>query len=108
MQTGARGDLAVLKRDPAAGLLVPRQDLRHQIALLEPCPERGMAERLELEELRQAEQDQRKLDGGEGHVVLPKALARFYDLDAGRARLARARSVVHGALDRPRARDRQR
>ena len=72
MQAGSGGDLAVLELEPAPGLLVARHDLRHQIALFQPRPEGGMAERLQLEQLRQAEQDERELDGGEGHGVLRK------------------------------------
>src|SRR5258708_34755235 len=70
MQAGPGRDPAVLEPEPASGLLVPRHDLRHQIALSQPRPEGTVAEGLELEHLRQAEQDERKLDGGEGHVVL--------------------------------------
>ena len=75
VQAGPGADPAVPDGEPASGFLVARHDLRHQIALFEPGPEGGMAERLELEQLRQAEQDERKLDGGDGHVVLRKALA---------------------------------
>src|SRR6202045_2402124 len=73
MQARPRCDLAVLDLEPASGLLVARHDLRHQAALLQPGPESAVAERLQLEQLRQAEQDERELDGGEGHGVLPKA-----------------------------------
>src|SRR5258707_10195442 len=73
MQSGPGGDRPVLELEPASGLLVARHDLRHQIALLEPGPEGGMTERLQLEQLRQAEQNERELDGGEGHGVLPNS-----------------------------------
>ncbi len=71
MQAGAGADRAVLELEPAAAFLVARHDLRGEIALLQPPAERFMPPALEFQHHRQAEQDERELEGREGHAVLP-------------------------------------
>ena len=75
MQARPRTDLPLLELEPAADLLVARHDLRHQVALLEPRAERRVTKGLELQQLRQAKQDDRELEDREVHVSLLSAVA---------------------------------
>ena len=74
VQAAPRAHLAIAQREPAADLFVAGDDLRHQVALFEPRSEWGMAACLVAEELRQTEQDERKLQGRHEHAKPPWVL----------------------------------
>jgi len=67
MEAGPRPDSAVPEFEPAPAFLVARHDLGDEIALLDARPEFRVAERLVLEQARQAEKNERELDGRKGH-----------------------------------------
>ena len=70
MHPGARGDVAVANFDPAAGALVARLDLRHQIALLQARREMRMAPADVSQHQREREQNDGQFELRE-HRALP-------------------------------------
>src|SRR5262249_51441253 len=90
MESRACTDMAVADLEPAADFLVAREELRDQIALLQPSAKFRMPPSLEFQEPRQPGQDDTELERGQGHTSSGPSFRRNRPSNPDRAASQRA------------------